>query len=68
MEYKYTTNRSGYKKEPASNSFAKFAGDALSKVKRFLFEERKLLKRDRLGNDIIPTAPFYDELHFADFE
>jgi hypothetical protein len=68
MKYDYANNLPNSEKKSVVKSVAIFAAKALSKVKHILLEERRLLKRKRIGNEIIPAAPFYDELHFANYE
>ena len=68
MKHSATNDLFNNKQSFTMKTITTITANLLSKLKHILFEERKSLKRKRLGNEIIPAASFYDELHFANYE
>ena len=69
---KYSNANTNFSNHSERISFSKLIARLIAMssttLKKFLFEERRLLKRKRIANEMIPPAPFYDELHFANYE
>lgn len=68
MKFNHDHNPANHEIIPIYRKVSRFTAKIFDKMKRFFLEERRLLKRKRIVGEMMPPAPFYDELHFASFE